>query len=215
MKGHTNNPNGRAPVDIRGQKYNRLTAIKYIPGSRWLCLCDCGKSTVVATGNLTNGHVKSCGCLRAEIVITCSLVHGHAKGGRPTPTWHTWKSMLRRCNDPSRPDYYLYGARGISVCARWCDFRNFLKDMGEKPKGLSIGRKDNNLGYSPENCRWEDAITQGSNKRNNHLVTVRGETKTVSQWARLLGVNPDIVFARIRRGWPEVKAVTKPLTRIV
>lgn len=54
-------------VDRTGQRYGKLTVISYVGNSKWKCICDCGKETVVQTGNLTNGHTVSCGCARKDI----------------------------------------------------------------------------------------------------------------------------------------------------
>lgn len=137
--------------------------------------------------------------------------HGHTVNYNPSKTWRTWCDMRRRCSNPKRGDFYLYGGRGIKVCERWVKFENFLEDMGERPQGMSLGRINNSLGYSKENCRWETSIQQGSNKRNNHLVTALGKEQTVSQWAREIKVDPDVLFCRLRRGWEPSEAVTTPV----
>lgn len=62
--------------------------------------------------------------------------------------------------------------------------------------------------YKPENCRWADRITQQNNRRNNHRVTWRGQTRTVTEWALILGVRPNTLLYRIRRGWPLERAMT-------
>jgi hypothetical protein len=73
--------------------------------------------------------------------------------------------MIQRCENPKATAYRFYGARGITVCARWHSFENFLSDMGPRPKGLTLDRIDNDGGYEPDNCRWADFATQTATKR--------------------------------------------------
>lgn len=140
---------------------------------------------------------------------------GHRKyQGKHYAEQKTWYSMCERCNNPRCPAYSHYGERGIKVCNRWnCGidgFYNFLEDMGKRPNGTTLDRIDVNGDYCPENCRWADNITQQNNKRNNRLMTISGETKTVTQWAREYGVSVPTVFSRIRRGEGGERIFRKP-----
>lgn len=155
--------------DISGQRFNRLVAVEYKGKRKWKFNCDCGKQTVTRIGDVKLGRTQSCGCLREEGFLK-QTIHGHGStgnGGKGTPAWNTWKDMRQRCNNANNEAFKWYGARGISVCDKWSDFRNFLSDMGEKPHGLSIGRIDNDGNYCKENCRWETPIQQSNNQRNN------------------------------------------------
>jgi len=128
--------------------------------------------------------------------------------------------MKRRCYNPQDKSYKDYGSRGISVCDEWMDkkygHKNFQKwaiANGWK-KGLSIDRMDNNGNYSPDNCRWATPKQQSNNTRFNRLVTINGETKTISEWADFVGISQRSMTGRIEAGWNDedlLKSRYKPL----
>jgi len=164
-------------LNLVGQKFERLTVIGRAGTNKhrcvlWKCLCDCGNFTLVISSRLRAGHTKSCGCLCKEKASERMKIHG--MGG--TPTYNTWSCMVNRCNNPDNIGYSYYGGRGITVCKRWLKFEDFFEDMGIKPKGLTIERKDNELGYFKENCCWATMSDQSKNKRiqKNNKTGVNG-----------------------------------------
>ena len=139
----------------------------------------------------------------------------HGYGNLKNPTYGTYMRMRARCFQPSNASYKNYGAKGLTVCGRWMEpqgrgFLNFLADMGERPAGMSIDRLDNSNGYSPENCRWADSKTQGSNRRCVAPITFNGRTQNAEDWARELGLKPQNIRSRIDRGWPLDRVLTQP-----
>ena len=133
--------------------------------------------------------------------------HGHAVRGQHSSTYEVWGGMKKRCLCKSNEAYKHYGARGITVCERWFKFENFLSDMGEKPDGLTLERINNNLGYSPENCKWATRTDQARNKRNARYITVNNKTQTIQQWSEETGLSYYTIYLRLRRGLSVEKAV--------
>lgn len=115
------------------------------------------------------------------------------------PMYPTWSHIRNRCQSKKNKAYQNYGGRGIKVCERWQNsFLSFLEDMGDKPKGKSLDRIDNNGDYCKENCRWATSTEQGRNKRNNCLL----KGKTISEWSEILGIKRSTLSMRYYAyGW--------------
>jgi len=140
--------------DKTGRRYGRLVAVSVFSHNptNWLCRCECGEPVVRLGTSLTKGRTKSCGCLnRAPRSVTMArsdrrVTHGQSK----TATWRIWVGMRSRCRSRGR-----YGRRGIGVDdPRWNEYLLFLADMGERPPGAHLHRKENDRGYSKANCVW-------------------------------------------------------------
>ena len=124
-----------------------------------------------------------------------------------TSTYETWASMRARIFNPNSIGFKDYGGRGLGMDPRWSDFREFLKDMGVRPEGKTIGRKDNERGYFPDNCCWEDCFEQARNKRNNHFIELDGKRLTLAEWSRIIGCSPRCISQRLKRRWTEKEAL--------
>lgn len=132
-------------------------------------------------------------------------------GWHGTPTYAIWGAMIQRCGNPKAQEYHRYGGRGIKVCERWLRFEHFLADMGLRPDGLTIDRKNNDRDYCPENCRWATRREQQQNTIQNRNFTFNGETLCISEWARRMGFTKKILRDRlIKLGWGVQKALTTP-----
>lgn len=157
-----------AKEDLSGKRFGRLVVVSFnesVNGNpKWNCVCDCGNEVVCYSSNLKKkGHTTSCGCYRADKTTEMRTTKG---GASKHPLWGVYKQMVERCHKEDSASYYNYGARGIAVCERWLiSAVNFYEDLGPCPEGMSLERVDNNLGYSPENCKWETKSRQQFNQR--------------------------------------------------
>lgn len=165
-------------VNRIGEVFGRLVVIADAPSKRsgqskrpqWKCLCECGRIKILLSRQLTHGSTKSCGCWQAEYrhIQKANFQHGHNSRPKCSPTYSSWAAMRGRCEYPNMNGYKNYGGRGINVCERWKDFKNFLADMGERPSlDYSIERVNVNGNYEPKNCAWLLKRDQWKNTRKN------------------------------------------------
>lgn len=196
-------------VDLTDYTTGRLTVIRYLGtkpshGAMWECKCSCGASIALSSRAIKHG-TKSCGCYRSEVI-------SKLKRGLPyyyPSEYAIWGSMIARCHRKSSANYKDYGARGIVVCSRWRDsFDAFIGDMGPKPKGRWLERIKNDKGYGPDNCRWATPKEQQRNRRNNHLLVYKEQTRCISEWAEIVGLPDSVIRRRLGRGWSVEKALS-------
>lgn len=214
--------------DLRGEQFGLLTVIAYSHktsqgGSAWHCRCMCGRMVVRNGRSLQGGLATTCPVCRTERrralcgrfgSQSSNFKHGHASNNGNSRTYRSWQEMISRCYNPKKKGYHNYGGRGIVVCEIWrASFLNFLEDMGERPKGMSIDRIDNNGPYCPSNCRWTTSIEQANNMRKNHRISFNGKTQTIAQWAREYNIPVSILHGRITYDWPMENALTQPISR--
>src|SRR5512135_304436 len=143
------------------------------------------------------------------------MVRGNWTHGQShLPEYKVWCGIIARCENPKNKSYGLYGGRCITVCERWRkNFCAFLEDMGHRPHGDSIERRDGAMGYTPENCRWATPPEQSRNKRNNRTITFCGETLLVLDWAHRMGLPLGTLRKRLRLGWSVERALKTPSSR--
>jgi len=186
----------------------------YVP-----CRCVCGKIKEIRFSALRGGRSKGCQSC-TQITNSWSLgINDPDPAVRLTAL--SRHSRIRCCYDPTYRGYVYYGGRNppITMCDRWLDpingLKHFIEDMGLRPSAeFKLDRIDNNGNYTPENCRWATDEQQNNNKRNNHKITWNGMTKTVSQWAKFLGVSSHLLFDRLNRlKWPVDKALSTPVRK--
>ncbi|NJP37166.1 hypothetical protein [Alkalicoccus luteus] len=203
-------------INLKGKKFNRLRVIRRInigkPGVHWVCVCDCGNHKTIDGASLRKGLTRSCGCIQKENAAKAQIKHGNSKRGSRTRLYRIWSSMINRCTNPKYNESHYYSERGISICHEWRSFESFMAwalSSGYEP-GLTIDRLNNDLGYSPDNCKWSTVKEQALNRRSNFLVEYRGETKPLKQWADELGFNYRKTHRRLKSGWNVHDAFFKP-----
>lgn len=194
-------------------KNNRLTFKEEVINHKnkhklGLFLCDCGTYKILRIYDVIKGTTKSCGCLRKELNRLSLLKHGDAR----TKFYKMWCTMIKRCYCESDQAYYRYGARGIKVCEEWHNYEVFKKwamENGYK-EGLTLDRKNNDLGYSPDNCRWVTMREQNRNHSNNLYITAWGETKLLVDWSKDERCNTtrSTITKRINRGITPEEAIS-------
>lgn len=168
--------------------------------------CACGTVKTVLYGNLKYGKSKSCGCLQRSSPAV-NRTHNMSR----TKLYQVWGAMVQRCTNPKYPKWKDYGGRGITVCERWMKFENFYSDMGDRPEGMTLDRRDNALGYSAANCKWSTPKQQANNRRSTQVLTYNGVAKTIATWAEEYGILPHTLYNRVKLGWSVHDALTRPV----
>lgn len=181
----------RKKIVTVGSLYGRWTVLSLDTERRWfaLCQCTCGRTREVSKASLNNGTSICCGCVKKE-------KHGHSRAGK-TKTYGTWAGMKARCNNQNHWSYARYGGRGISYAPEWNEFEAFLADMGEAPPGANLERKDNNAGYSKDNCVWVEHKTNCQNTRSSKRWHLNGQVfNSLRDAAKALGVSNTTIISR-------------------
>ncbi len=170
--------------------------------------CRCGREFTATKTHLTKhpeAACRSCGSRFGALRRVGRKLSKH-------PLYKCWYGMMQRCENPKAQAYYNYGARGITVCERWHDFQCFADDMGSRPEGLTLERRENDAGYSPDNCYWATPKAQNNNTRANKRFTVNGVSRTLTEWAAQLGATRAAIRNRIvKYGWSIEAACTTPV----
>lgn len=186
-------------IDLTGQHIGKWFVISK-NGSKWFCRCVCGREAKVSAQSLRDG--RSTGCIDCR-----PIKHGLCDH----PLYSVWCDMKQRCTTPSYKYYHRYGGRGITVCPEWDDPAAFIEwglTNGYR-KGLTLDRRDNDAGYSPNNCRFVCRKTQSRNTASNRKMI---DGILFTDYVNKVGVvSVSGAYARLRRGWSlEDAATIKP-----
>ena len=176
-------PAPRLPI-VPGQRIGKLVVVRRAkrryfhalpsgyrePNHMWLCLCDCGRDIFLSTSYINDAA-------RHGINKSCKVGQCRARGSglfsgfnriRNKRTGSSYNAMLRRCLNHEDSSYKNYGACGITICPQWQGpdgLRQFIADVGLRPRGKSLDRKNPFGNYEPGNCRWATPKEQGNNHR--------------------------------------------------
>lgn len=193
-------------IDVVGKKFGKWTVIEVTSEMRakgkCKCVCECGDIHVLYKYTVINGTSKGCHKCVSRDAFT---IHGMCNSGE----YKVWQNMKKRCLNKNSDKYKYYGGRGITVCDEWLEFKNFYRDMGDRPEGTSIDRIDNNRGYSKENCRWATQSEQTRNQSKSKYVIYKGERMNLSALAELCQINYVVLKKRINSGWSVEDSVSK------
>lgn len=186
-------------IDLTNQRFGRLLVLGRGAGlygrPSWVCRCDCGHEVEVGRGNLRSGSITSCGCYRNECLSAKKRTHGLSH----TSAYSSWAKMMQRCYDSRHPYFTAYGGAGVEVCQEWHRFEQFYEDMGERPEGTTLDRKEGSKGYYKDNCRWATRKEQANNTKGNHLIRYRGKEYTLSALAERFGLQSATLRKRLAR----------------
>lgn len=213
----TGKNNGRF-IDMTGLIFGQWTVIDYVGGSKWKCLCSCGKTAIVAGTTLRNGtstKCRSCACAELNRTTKIGNKNNISHGKSNTRIYRIWCGIISRCENPHDTGYKNYGERGIHMCAEWrrdfLSFERWALANGYTDQ-LSIDRINVDGAYEPANCRWVTTQEQSNNKTTNRFLIFRGEKKTIAQWAEITQIPRNTIKNRIDRcGWSIERALTVPI----
>ena len=213
----TGKNNGRF-IDMSGLAFGQWTVLDYVGGSKWKCLCSCGKMAIVVGATLRNGTSTKCrSCARAESnrITKIGNKNNVSHGKSNTRIYRIWGGIISRCENSHDTGYKDYGGRGIHMCAEWrTDFLSFERWAlaNGYTDQLSIDRINVDGAYEPTNCRWVTIQEQSNNKTTSRFLIFRGEKKTIAQWAEITQIPRNTIKNRIDRyGWTIERALTVPV----
>jgi hypothetical protein len=187
---------------VPGDKFGKMTIVGpgvSQNGRKFPVQCECGSRVLMANvTQLARWQTNNNGCMECRPKkprLTAFLNIGD------DPTYRSWYAMKQRCTNPKNNHYKSYGGRGIKIHPSWMNYKHFLADMGPRPEGKTLDRRDNNGNYEPGNCRWATDDEQFANTSRNIKVTVEGvEYRSHAKLCKAYGVCHSGFSKKIRAG---------------
>ena len=150
-------------INLVGRTFGHVTVVALVGYKHrrtwWICRCDCGNEKEFRGDALQSGNTASCGCHSRDTQFR--VTHGQGHGSR---TYRSYQAAKTRCQNPNATGYDKYGQRGIEF--RFTSFEEFLQELGERPKGKTLDRINNDGHYEKGNVRWATPKEQARNRRN-------------------------------------------------
>lgn len=199
-------------LDITGERFGGLRVLCFDKIRKrkayWICECDCGNVSSIRGDGMKNGHTSCCFVCGRKKLIDRNTIHGMSH----SPEFKIWHGMIERCIRDSHSSFKYYGLKGIKVCDEWLSFEKFYKDMGSRPKGMTLDRINSSGDYCKENCRWATVREQNNNRSSNHKITFKDKTQNLTEWANENGILHETLSLRLRKyGWSIERALTTPV----
>lgn len=203
--------------DLLNKRFGKLTVIELTKDRshkerHWKCLCDCGNEHIAKSSSLVHGRAIQCRNCSMKQIAESNKKHGC----EPKRLHEIYTNMKTRCHNPKYSLYHRYGGRGIKVCPEWeesfSSFRSWALSSGYED-GLSLDRADNDGDYTPENCRWSTIVEQANNRRTNRIISYKGESDTLANWARKIGMSYAVLQARLNAGWSIERAFNEAVRK--
>lgn len=170
-------------------------------------LCDCGNTIDRFIAHVRHKTVTSCGCFRKEVVAQKNTKHGQAVRDSKSGAYRSWQAMQQRAGKGKSYE-------NVTVCQEWTGeegFSTFVKELGERPEGMTLERIDGSKGYESGNCKWATRLEQAQNLSTNVNVTLNGETHSINEWCRIKGIGYALVKQRRKRGMTVEDAISQPV----
>jgi len=147
-------------LECRREYRRRVEAVTptYTPANR--VPCDVCKRLIPA--RTTTGVCQATKECKREYVRRFHLKH---------PLWQAYQGIRTRCLRENHQSYENYGARGIKLYGPWVDdfaaFETWMdENLGPRPEGMTLDRKDNDGNYEPGNLQWATPVDQWHNSRH-------------------------------------------------